>query len=57
MAGNAVIGSLRVNLGMDSAEFQNGAKRAQSTLGTLGAGIKAFAAGAVAALSLSLIHI
>lgn len=50
MAGNAVIGSLRVNLGMDSAEFQNGAKRAQSTLGTLGAGIKAFAAGAVAAL-------
>ena len=43
MAGNAVIGSLRVNLGMDSAEFQNGAKRAQSTLGTLGAGIKAFA--------------
>lgn len=51
MAGNAVIGSLRVNLGMDSAEFQNGAKRAQSTLGTLGAGIKAFAAGAVAALS------
>lgn len=52
MAGNAVIGSLRVNLGMDSAEFQNGAKQAQSTLGTLGASIKAFAAGAVAALSL-----
>lgn len=52
MAANAVIGSLRVNLGMDSAEFQNGAKRAQSTLGTLGASIKAFAAGAVAALSL-----
>lgn len=52
MAANAVIGSLRVNLGMDSAEFQNGAKRAQSTLAGLGSSIKAFAAGAVAALSL-----
>lgn len=52
MAANAVIGSLRVNLGMDSAEFESGAKRAQSTLGGLGASIKAFAAGAVAALSL-----
>lgn len=51
MAANAVIGSLRVNLGMDSAEFQNGAKRAQSTLSGLGTSIKAFAAGAVAALS------
>jgi hypothetical protein len=51
MAGNAVIGSLRVNLGMDSAEFQNGAKRAQGTLAGLGASIKSFAAGAVAALS------
>ncbi len=51
MASNAVIGSLRVNLGMDSAEFQNGARRAQSTLAGLGSTIKSFAAGAVAALS------
>lgn len=52
MAGSAVIGSLRVNLGMDSAEFQTGARKAQGTLSTLGASIKAFAAGAVAALSM-----
>ena len=52
MAGNAVIGALRVNLGLDSAEFQNGAKKAQSTLAGLGAAIKGFAAGAAAALSL-----
>jgi len=52
MAGNAVIGALRVNLGLDSAEFQNGAKKAQSTLAGLGAAIKGFAAGAVAGLSL-----
>lgn len=48
---SAVIGSLRVNLGMDSAEFHNGAKKAQGALAGLSSSIKGFAAGAVAALS------
>ncbi len=48
----ATIGNLNVRLGMDSAEFQAGAKRAQATLAGLGASIKSFAAGAVAALSI-----
>lgn len=48
---SAVIGSLRVDLSMNSAQFQKGAKQAQSTLGSLGGTIKAFAAGAIAALS------
>lgn len=51
MAGSAQIGSLRVALGIDSAEFQAGAKKAQSTLAGLGGSIKAFAAGMVGALS------
>ena len=38
---SAVIGALRVNLGLDSAEFQKGLKRAQSSLG---AAAKAFGA-------------
>ncbi len=33
---SAVIGALRVNLGIDSAEFQNGLKKAQSSLGGIG---------------------
>jgi hypothetical protein len=48
----ATIGALRVSLGIDTAEFQAGAKRAQSTLGGLTSSLKAFAAGAVGALSL-----
>lgn len=51
MAGNALIGSLRVSLGLDSAEFQNGARKAQGTLAGLSSSIKGFAAGAIAALS------
>ncbi len=39
--GNAVIGALRVNLGIDSAEFETGVKRVQGQLGGIG---KAFAA-------------
>lgn len=50
-----VIGSLRVDLSMNSAQFQKGAKQAQSTLGTLGGTIKAFAQGALAALSVGAI--
>lgn len=49
---NAIIGALRVNLGIDTAEFANGAKKAQGILGGLSGSIKAFAAGAVGALSL-----
>jgi len=55
MAGSAVIGSLRVNLGIDSAQFATGVKKAQSSLGVLGASLKAFAVGAVAALSVGAI--
>lgn len=33
MAGSAVIGALRVNLGIDSAQFQDGIKKAQMSLG------------------------
>lgn len=50
--GQAEIGSLRVLLGMDTAQFQEAAKRAQSVLGGLGGAVKAFAATAIAGLSL-----
>lgn len=33
---SAVIGALRVNLGIDSAEFQDGLKKAQASLGNVG---------------------
>lgn len=36
MAGNAVIGALRVTLGLDSAQFETGLKNAQSGLGKFG---------------------
>ena len=36
MAGNSVIGALRVNLGIDSAEFSSGLKKAQSGLAGFG---------------------
>lgn len=54
MAGSAVIGALRVNLGIDSAAFQDGLKRAQAGVKRFGpmiaAGLAAAAAGAAAAL-------
>lgn len=59
MAANSVIGALRVNLGLDSAEFTNGIKQVQSKLGGLGrllsasfvvAGVTAFSAGVGAAV-------
>jgi len=55
MAGSAEIGSLRVALGIDSAQFATGIKKAQSGLGVLGASIKSFAIGAAAALSFAAI--
>lgn len=52
MAGNAVIGSLRVNLGLDSAEFSAGLKRAQTGLGRFGkAASVAFAAVGTAGIA------
>jgi hypothetical protein len=49
-AGNAVIGALRVNLGLDSAQFEAGLKKAQSSLS--GFGKSAAVAGAAAATAL-----
>jgi len=50
MAASSVIGALRVNLGLDSAEFTNGLKKSQTEAGKFGAAMKtAFAAVAVAA--------
>ncbi|WP_311273541.1 MULTISPECIES: hypothetical protein [unclassified Rhizobium] len=47
---NAVIGALRVNLGLNTAEFENGVKRAQASSNKFGAAIKtAFVAAAAAA--------
>lgn len=54
MAKSAVIGVLRVNLGLDSAQFSKGLSNAQSRLDKFGAalakGLAVAAAGAVAAL-------
>lgn len=53
MAGNSVIGALRVNLGLDSAHFHNGLKQAQGSLSRFGlaaaAGLAAVAAAATTA--------
>lgn len=46
-----IIGSIRVALGLDTAQFQNGAKEMQGTLGGIGKTLKSFAAGLGAALS------
>lgn len=47
---NAVIGALRVNLGLNTAEFEDGVKRAQAQSGKFGSAIKtAFVAAAAAA--------
>lgn len=51
----AVIGNLRATLGLDSAEFDAGAKKAQRTLSGLKSSLVGFAAGVTSALSLSAI--
>lgn len=51
MAIGGIIGSIRVALGLDTAQFQNGAKEMQGTLGGLGRVLKSFAIGIGAALS------
>lgn len=52
MAIGGIIGSIRVALGLDTAQFQNGAKEMQGTLGSIASSLKGFAAGLGAALSL-----
>lgn len=49
---NATIGNLRVNLGIDTAEFSAGARSAQATLAGLSKSMRGFGAGLVGALSL-----
>lgn len=52
MAGNAVIGALRVNLGIDTAAFDKGLQGAQGSLGKVGQMMKgAFVAAAAAAVA------
>lgn len=52
MAGNSVIGALRVNLGIDSAEFTAGLRKAQSGLAGFGkTAAVGFAAAATAAVA------
>ena len=50
-----MIGNLRVNLGIDTAQFAAGARQAQSTLAGLQSSLKGFGAAAVGALSLGAI--
>lgn len=51
MAISGIIGSIRVALGLDTAQFQNGAKDMQGQLGGISKQLKSFAAGLGAALS------
>lgn len=62
MAASSLIGNLAVNLRMETAAFEAGAKRAraqttglQKTLGTVGTGLKTLAAGMIAGLSVTAI--
>lgn len=48
---SSVIGALRVNLGLNSAQFDTGMKRTQSTLATVGKQFAAFGAAAGVALA------
>lgn len=51
MAGNAVIGALRVNLGIDTAQFSEGLGKAQSSLAKFGKTVAVAAAAAGAAIA------
>jgi hypothetical protein len=51
MAFKALIGALRVSLGLETAQFSAGSKKAQSELGALRASMASFAKGALGALS------
>ncbi|QPC87418.1 hypothetical protein GA830_12195 [Mesorhizobium sp. NBSH29] len=51
MAGNAVIGALRVNLGIDTAQFSQGLGTAQSSLAKFGKTVALAAAAAGAAIA------
>ena len=52
MAGSTVIGALHAYLGIDSAEFVTGARKAQGTLASLHKSFKTFAVTAGSALAL-----
>jgi len=52
MSSQSVIGNLRVDLGLNTAQFDAGAKKAQSSLAGLSNSIKGFAAGIAGALTL-----
>lgn len=52
MTSRAVIGALRVNLGLDSAQFQNGLRDAQSSLQSFGKKARNFGAAVSAAFSI-----
>lgn len=51
MAKSAEIGSLRVSLGLDSAQFSAGISNVQTILSRFGAAVKGFAVGAAAAVT------
>jgi hypothetical protein len=51
---NAVIGALRVNLGLDSAQFQDGLKKSQDTASRFGAALRTTLVAAAAAASAAL---
>lgn len=55
MAGQSTIGSLFVNLGINTAQFNKGLAGAQSKLGGFGSALKSFALGALGALSIGAI--
>lgn len=48
---SAVIGALRINLGIDSAEFQDGLRKAQQSLGGIGKSMMRVGAGMSAAIT------
>lgn len=53
MAGNAVIGALRVNLGLDSAQFSSGLKKAEGGLARFGKSAGVALAGVASAAALA----
>lgn len=57
MAGNSVIGALRVVIGADTASLETGLKRSQASLSSFGANVKASMALASAAIAGSMLAI
>ena len=57
MLGNAVVGALRVNLGLDSAEFQQGIKETQANLSAMSARFQKLGVAMSAAFTVPLLAI